>query len=258
MTPPHDVYLEVDKSGLCMAHVLDLPGCFVRAANEEAALTALPPAIRAYHDWLVRHGETVPEASPPGSLRLRVVAASRGFGPFRRGDIAALFEPERQPMTRQEMKRYLRLADYTRADLLALVRPLSKALREWRPHPEAMNIRQILRHIGNSEQWYVSRLVDPETLPPQWENDADMPIFKFLAMERSTVVDRLHRLTDEELANVVFPAHFTDHPDEPWTARKALRRLLEHEREHTDHIRHILAAWRQQRPATGATSGDIS
>jgi hypothetical protein len=30
---------------------------------------------------------------------------------------------------------------------------------------------------------------------------------------------------------------------EPWTARKVARRMLEHEQEHADHIRQILARY---------------
>ncbi len=40
-----------------MAHVLDLPGCFVRAPSQEEALQSLPAAIRGYMTWLNNHGE---------------------------------------------------------------------------------------------------------------------------------------------------------------------------------------------------------
>lgn len=42
---------------------------------------------------------------------------------------------------------------------------------------------------------------------------------------------------------VFYPTRWTSHPDEPWTARKALRRFLEHEWEHTGQVREILNAW---------------
>ena len=53
------VYLEVGSDGTCMAHVLNLPGCFVRAPDGDAALGLLPAAIGAYEAWLRRHGEPV-------------------------------------------------------------------------------------------------------------------------------------------------------------------------------------------------------
>jgi len=53
------------------------------------------------------------------------------------------------------------------------------------------------------------------------------------------------QLTEEERSGIFYPTHWTQHPEEPWTARKVLRRFLEHEREHTAQVREILAANRQ-------------
>lgn len=243
MESEYNVYLESDDRGRWMAHVLDLPGCFVRADSREAALAILPAAIGDYYDWLLRHGETVELPAEP--ITLSAVETIERTGPFDPGDKAALFAPERRPLSREEMERSLQLAGYNRADLLALARPLPDDIREWRTHPDAMSINRALRHIGNAEQWYVSRLVEPETLPSQWADDEDMALFDFLDMTRRTAATRLRQLGDEELDRVVVPQHYADQPGEPWTARKALRRLLEHEREHTGHIREILAAWRR-------------
>ncbi len=238
----YDVYLELGPAGECMAHVLALPGCFARAYNQEEALAALPNAVRAYCAWLRQHGDGVPERVEP--ISLRVAETSTGFVPFWRGSKAALFAPDRVPVSRDEMESYFRRAAYARTDLLALVRSLSDEMLDWKADQESMSIREILRHIGNAEEWYVSRVVDPTTLPSEWVHDADLPIFEFLEMERRTALDRLHQLTDRELAEILFPTQWTNHPDELWTARKALRRFLEHEREHTGHIRHVLTAAR--------------
>ena len=228
------VYLEVGAAGECMAHLLDLPGCFARAESQEKALAMLPNAIRAYHAWLREHDEETFEPTDP--ILLRVAETSTGFVPFWRGSRAARFAPDCVPMSRDEMEVYFRRAGYARGDLLALVRNLSDEMLDRRANADAMGIREILRHVGNAEEWYVSRLVDPKTLPSEWANDQDLPIFEFLEMERRTALARLRQLTDEELGAVFYPAHFTKHPDEPWTARKALRRFLEHEREHIEHI----------------------
>lgn len=238
------VYLELGPAGDCLAHVPSLPGCFVRAPTRDEALAALPDVIRAYHAWLRQHGEELSDPADPSTLD--VAAISAGFGPFQHGDKAALFAPDRVPMHRAELEVYLRRAAYARADLLTLVRDLPGQVLDWQAGADSTSIRQILRHVGNVEQWYVSRLVDPATLPPEWEHDEDMPIFAFLEMERRTALERLRRLTDQELTAICYPTRWTGHPDEPWTARKALRRMLEHEREHTDHIREVLASWRSQ------------
>jgi hypothetical protein len=59
-------------------------------------------------------------------------------------------------------------------------------------------------------------------------------------MERRTAIARLQRLTSKERKAVFRPAHWTRNPEETWTVRKALRRALEHEKEHTAQIHEIL------------------
>jgi uncharacterized damage-inducible protein DinB/predicted RNase H-like HicB family nuclease len=242
----YPAYLETAADGRCLAHVLVLPGCFVRAPTRDEAVRRLPDAIRDYHGWLARHGEPVlPSAEVDRAIEVQVAGESSGFGPFDPGDAAALFPPDREPITAAEMERYARLMALNRADLLALVQDLADELLDWQPYVGSFSIRRVLRHVGNAEEWYVSRLVPPATLPPEWEGDEALPLFEFLKMERRTAIDRLRQLTEEERAMVFYPAAWTDHPDEPWTARKALRRCLEHEREHTGQVREVLAARRR-------------
>jgi len=239
----YPVYLEIADDGRCMAHVLGLPGCIVRALSRDEALCRLPNAIRDYHAWLCRHGEPAPPDEEP--VEIEVAGESTGFGPFDPGDAAALFPPDREFVTPEGMEHHFRLMAYARADLLALVRDLPDEVLDWQPDSQSFSIRRLLRHVGNAEEWYVSRLVLPETLPPEWEHDEDLPVFEFLEMERRTAVARLRQLTEEERSGVFYPAHWTQHPEEPWTVRKVLRRFLEHEREHIAQVREILATQRR-------------
>lgn len=234
----YSVYLEVAESGMCMAHVLDLPGCFARSSTRGWALDGLQRAIRDHWSWLRRHGESAPDPDDP--IILQVAAEFEGSGPFDPGDRAALFPPEREPIGAEEVDRYLRLMANARSDLLALVQGLTDELLDWRLYPESYTLRRVLRHIGNAEQWYVSRIASPETLPPEWQDDDEMELYDFLEMSRRTAVRRLRALSDEERSGVFHPKRWTSSPGEPWTARKVLRRFLEHEREHTEQVREIL------------------
>lgn len=73
------VYVEIAGDGRCMAHVPDLPGCFVRASDRDEALRRLPDAIGDYHAWLRRHGEPAPPEEE--SIEIEVAGQSAGFGP---------------------------------------------------------------------------------------------------------------------------------------------------------------------------------
>jgi predicted RNase H-like HicB family nuclease/uncharacterized damage-inducible protein DinB len=253
------VYLERADDGPCLAHVPALPGCVVRAPTRPEALQQLSDAIYGYLAWLRRHSEPAPPAGEP--IEIDIAAESTGFGPFNPGDAAALLPSDLEPLTPEEEERCFRLMAYTRADLLALVHAsptgsgpsLPDDLLDWQPEPGSWSLRRLLRHVGDAEEWYVSRLVRPESLPAEWEDDQDLPLFEFLDMERRTATARLRQLTPDERSRVSYPSQWTEHPDEAWTARKALRRSLEHEREHTGQAREILAARRYHLLARLAT-----
>jgi predicted RNase H-like HicB family nuclease/uncharacterized damage-inducible protein DinB len=234
----YSVYLETGDDGPCMAHIIDLPGCMVRAPTRDEVLRRLPGAIKEYHAWLQHHAE--PAETSAESVQIEIAGESVGFGPFNRRDAAALFPPDREPLSPEQMERFFRLMAYNRADLLALTRHLPDEMLDWQPYPESFNLRDLLRHVGNAEEWYVSRVVPPDSLPPEWGDDESLPIFEFLEMERRTAVARLRQLTVEERGDVFYPTAWAYHPEEPWTARKALRRFLEHEREHIAQIQEIL------------------
>ena len=240
----YPAFLEIADDGTCMAHVLNLPGCTTRAPARDEALRQLPDAIRDYNAWLRRHNE--PALPEEGPIAVEVVGESAHSGPFDPGDAAAILEPDRQPLALEEMEHDLRLMAYSRADLMVLVCDLPDAALDWQPDPQSFSIRRLLRHVGNAEEWYVSRIVPPHSLPSEWEHDEDMPLLDFLEMERRTVVTRLRQLTEEELSGVFHPTHWTKHPEEAWTAGKVLRRFLEHEREHTAQLRKILEMLRQE------------
>ena len=234
MQIPYLIYLEIGQDNKCMAHVLDLPGCIVRAETREEGFSRIPEAIKEYKRWLIRHGESI---TVDEVIQVKVAEVSTGFGPFDPGDVAALFSPDKSPTTPVEIEQYIGLMTYNRADLLSLVGDLCEELLDQQPGENSFSIRKILRHIGNAEEWYVSRIVLPETLPKEWENDENLPILEFLEMERRTAIERLRTLTERERSGIFTPQLWTQHPDEPWTARKVFRRFLEHEMEHITQVK---------------------
>jgi len=243
-----EVYLELGDDGGCMAHVLELAGCYVAAADRQQALNRLPDTITAYYGDLIRHGEPV---SMPGQIELVVTEEQSRSGPFHPDDRAALFGPERRPLAGEEVAGYLRLASYNRSDLLELVRGFSDTILDWKPDPEAMSIRRVLNHIGRADQWYISRISGPSADAPDWRR---VPTRRYLELARADASRRFQALSEAELSRVTYPPDDDGDTAEAWTARKAFRRLLEHEREHTAHIAEILGQWRQQLLARLAAS----
>ena len=114
------VYVEVEEDGTAMAHVPALPGCISTGQDEDMALARIPQAITEYYNWLKRHGERIPDQIDP--IELEVAGTSNDTG--HPGDAMSLFPSDRVPMTEQEVATMFRLMNYSRQDLLQLVRDL--------------------------------------------------------------------------------------------------------------------------------------
>jgi predicted RNase H-like HicB family nuclease/uncharacterized damage-inducible protein DinB len=239
----YQAYIEIGVDGFSMAHVLDLPGCFARADDFQQVFPKLKHAIQETIFWMVVHGEAQHLQEEP--VNLSIAEVQKGHGPFNPGDDAALFTPERKYITKAEMETYFRWMGFARQDLLRLVYGLTVEQLDWKPDLDSFTPRKILRHIGNAEQWYVSRLVPRDELPAEWDDDENLDLMAFLEMERRTALDCLRKLTDKQRGDIFYPTAWTRNPDEPWSARKVLRRFLEHEREHTVQIGDILDAYHE-------------
>lgn len=209
-------YIEVDNNGRTTAHILTVPGCFGFGASEEDALTAVSQTLQAQF--------------PDETITVSVAERAEGTRP--------LFTPERQPATLEFIDACLQLARQNREELLKLVRPLAPAMRRWRPFADRMTIDEVLHHLCNSEIWYLTRICGHIDQP------TEMTLARFMQTTRLEVEARLQNLSAEQCTAVVTQPARARHPQEEWSVRKMLRRLLEHEREHINHIHQILAEWR--------------
>jgi uncharacterized damage-inducible protein DinB/predicted RNase H-like HicB family nuclease len=243
----YDVYLELHPDGRAMVHVPALPGCAIGAESRDAVLLKTPGAIRAYICWLQRHGERLTGCEQEPSWRL--AGEAQGAAPFDSRGESALLPPDTEPLSAVELERHLVLADYALRDLVELTGALPEGALNWQPPGGGMTIGGILEHIARAETWYLSRLLPAGRLPPEWGTDGDLPPLEKLRRVRQAVVGAMRGLDDARLSAVHRPELWVKPPYEPWTARKSLRRLLEHELEHTGQLRELLGAYRSHQLA---------
>lgn len=230
------LYVEVDASGHAMAHALELVGCFDYGLSKDEAVAKMPEAIREYLAWTRKHGEPLTVLKP---ITVEVMETVRGTCPRNSGDAAALFKPEKQPASDELIETTIRRMGYAREDLLELVRGLPDEVMDWKQEERMRPIREILAHVARCDCWYVTRLTDED--PPKSEPPKD--VFLYLKQYRESAVKRLLGLPEKLRAGVYHPKKNTKHPEEPWTARKVLRRYVEHEREHIENVQQRLVEY---------------
>lgn len=230
----YKVCLEIARDGTCMAHVPELAGCFAVGSTREEALEGARRAIAEHLTWLAALGETGVPSAETAEVEVEVAeeVSTDGSYPRRPGEPRAFFAADEEPLSYHELQMGVRLLERARRDLLEFLRGVPDDLLHWRPDPSERSIAETLLHMAHAEAGYVARLDEQSEPTP----------FPQLAAIRSWAYHRLGRLTDAELSRI------TTHGGEKWSARKVLRRFLEHDREHTAYIHRLLARYRRKPP----------
>jgi hypothetical protein len=144
--------------------------------------------------------------------------------------VESFFVHDWRPLIPLEIERALKLLAWSRADLLSIVKDLSAEKLDQTYPDERWNINGILKYIGGAEWWYQERIGYPF---PEHEENVPANPFERLAVVRNHFNSLLPRLVG--VSKVV------GLDGEIWGPRKVLRRAVWHERDHTEHIRKLLA-----------------
>jgi predicted RNase H-like HicB family nuclease len=230
---PYSIYVEEGASG-AVAHVAELPGCFAVGSSAPLAVAAMPRAISEFLGWLKAHREPlVPEASVarPSMNDLSVAEVRARVAPLKAGSTAALFEFDEVGWDDYKVERTLRWLGYSRADLLAKIEGLGESELKGRYVYPDRSLWQTLWHVANAEFGYIDHVTGPLEGVEVVTDEEPSDVRERLAVVREIFVRRARGVPAEKRGGVVLPT-WTPRPDEPWTLAKAMRRALEHEREH--------------------------
>ena len=228
--------IENNNDGRTIAWALEHPGCFSYGADAAEGLANFPSAARLYSNWLTSNGgdwlKLVDDPLPENEETFDVTFVDQDFEfaePGRGSMVESFFRYDWKPLTATDIERLLKLLAWSRRDLLSLVRGLSPE-QLTRQHPgERWDINGILRHIGSAEWWYQERIGFPF---PTREEDLPVEPLGVLEMVRAHLLDLLPKL--QGLHRVI------GLEGELWSPRKAMRRTVWHERDHTEHIRKLI------------------
>jgi hypothetical protein len=199
------------------------------APDEATAETMIPLALAEHVDWLRRHGEDAPIATA-WSIAERIDTAREPSG-----DV--LFEVECEPVTDDELERWINRIGFARRDLLAAYEALPEPMRDWTPPADTVRHRDpwaedprsadgIVRHVLQLEVYYRHALRD----------GAAGGIFTDVAdaaNERAQTVDAMRAVAPMDRVRVFLPLRPGASEPERWTLHKVVRRIISHERAHT-------------------------
>jgi predicted RNase H-like HicB family nuclease/uncharacterized damage-inducible protein DinB len=208
-----------------LVHVLELLGCVAIGKTSDEAVAATSDAIRAYVQFLDRHGEKL-------DTRAKVetrIAMHNTEGLF---SGHAIWPQDLKPLGPAGLGRYLRWLDWSRADLLELVNGMDDDGLRAKP-PAGRSLRDILLHVLDADKGYVYSLVGPLKAmgdPTNAADRGDLDLRIALSEARAAAIDRLKGLTPAERRTVRRAGQ------SQYSAHRTIRRMLEHEWEHRREI----------------------
>ncbi len=198
-----------------LADVAELPGCIARGATRAEAIANVRRAFRDYLSLLEQRGVSTEHWKDldPDTFEVKEQEAGR-----------VLPDDERHPIEEHELRDFLHRMEASRSALLALVRGLSPQDLERKPSGTTWSVRETLEHIAHTEVSLLARL-------EKWPGTdfATLQAVHRMAFQRFTAME---------------PEDWVDHEvfGKRWTTRRVMRRILEHEFEHYQHIKDLIAA----------------
>lgn len=222
----YSVTIDHDEEGVFLAWVHELPGCYAYGKTRAEALANVAPAIERFHTWLRQIGEGVDQEP----VTFHLVEAAGAVGETAEGPSGVLLTGDRESWTPHDWAGLDRWLGLSRQELLDLLDRIDDQDLE-AAGAGARSIAEQLRHVATAEYLYTLWTFD-------FHSREDLR--ELLDWTRRMALERLRLLAERGDRRLTNAEWSPDDPPEPWTARKAARKLLYHERWHLDSIRRRL------------------
>ena len=221
------VGLENKVEGRTLAWALDYPGVFTYGSGDAEALLRMPREMLRFENWLNLHTDQ-PWVQLEG-LDMHIdetFEVSSVWYDGKTHGVHSFFQSDMVPLTGEDVRKALLIFNWQREELLAGVETLPEQVLKHEFEGQRWTIEGILEHIARVEKWYFSRMGMEVTLPVENGNPLHL-------LEISSAA------TNHNLPQLIGFDQVFEHHQEKWSARKLVRRLLWHQRDHIDHIRDL-------------------
>jgi hypothetical protein len=155
------IAIEHGTTGAWYGRFIEYLGTHARDFDRTMLLQELQKELKYHLQWMQKHDLTPPEVLDPVLI---VGEEQHEIGELGvSGGEVALFEFDKQVVEDDLLETIIHFMTLYRKNLVDLVKPLPASKLEITPLGKGRNINQILRHICNAEEWYISRMGEKAT-----------------------------------------------------------------------------------------------
>ena len=214
MSEPN-IYVVEGQSGYWLATIPAVIGCNASGKTRDEAVANVRRAFRAYIELLDAKGVSVEHWKGLDADRFPVAdSETPSFTP-----------DDQQPLEEHDIRDVLHIFEAQQAALIALVSAVPKDELEREPEKGMWSVREALEHMMNTQASLLSRL-------ERWPKHP----FNTLQAIHRVVFQRFTVMEPKDMKGTWTVR------GRPWSARRVMRRILEHEWEHYGHIKEIVDA----------------
>lgn len=209
-----NIYVTEARDGYWLASIPAVMGCNASGKTRDDAIANVRRAFRAYLELLDTRGVSVEHWKGLDPDRFTIAESD---GP--------LFPEDQRPIEEHDLRDFLHVFEAQHAALIALAGTLSADELERTPDPDMWSVREALEHMMTTQASLLSRL-------EKWPDDP----FNTLGSIHRVIFQRFTAMEPADTKGVKVIR------GRPWTVRRVMRRILEHEWEHLGHVQEIIAA----------------
>lgn len=224
-----EIQLEQGPRGMCMGHWAGSWGCcWLGNTSREVVNNSkkeVEKFIRFRKKW--DPGIEIPE---PGEIKVAEFVRNSAGEVGASGAPMALFSSDKNELSKRNVEEAFTVTGYIRQEIENRVEGLSKEEFEFQPNSNRRSLQETLQHIGNTVWWYCSRI---DQKVDQWADNNLNELNRIEFFHEKARIFLLEKIKEGESNKVYIPTLYpTLDPGEKWTARKVLRRQVEHLWEH--------------------------
>jgi predicted RNase H-like HicB family nuclease len=219
----YTIYLECGpQQRKTMVHVLDLLGCIAKGATMEVALEGTPPAIRAFHEFEAHHSS---HTSSPQPITYHIAEHVKKGPWLGYGDPVSGFTPDFADLTIEDLNTYVQRLKWMEEDVLHLVEAILFEERGKNLLGDDRPVNAILVNLAEGHAGFLRYL-----LGKMEEISNRIRIIRRDPVALLPTLAQVWDIANERLAGMSHAerSQRVQHGQVTWTARRALRRMLEH------------------------------